>query len=164
MRNLTYPLGYDLLLPSVRIWSQRLTTFYIEGAIEETVFWPHALETGTSAPEWPNLEKIHAKLEQHTSSGWWYFMPKGKPKYLAHLPAILLKIQTIYRCHSPITQQTAEIISIGKKRRIGVTAGLMTRLRKTNLLAPSLMKTPCSRFSRVGLRRCDLCPLYDRRD
>jgi len=81
MPNLTYPSEYDLLGSSLSIWSQRLTKLYIKGVLDEALFWPHASETATSPPEWLNLEKLDVHLERHTPSGWWYFMPKGKPKY-----------------------------------------------------------------------------------
>lgn len=83
MPNLTYPMGYDPLGSSLRIWSQRLTTFRLGGVIDETLFWPHALETATTRLdlEWPNLEHFRVFPERHTPSGWWYFMPKGNLNY-----------------------------------------------------------------------------------
>ena len=81
MPNLTYPMGYDLLGSSIRIWSQRLSTFWLSGVIDETLFWPHALETETTPLEWPNLENFRVWPERHTPSGWWYFMPKFNPNY-----------------------------------------------------------------------------------
>ncbi|OBT67366.1 hypothetical protein VE03_03038 [Pseudogymnoascus sp. 23342-1-I1] len=81
MPNLTYPMGYDPLGSSLRIWSQRLTTFWFGGAIDETFFWPHALETETTPLKWPHLEHFSMWPERHTPSGWWYFMPKGNPNY-----------------------------------------------------------------------------------
>lgn len=81
MPNLTYPMGYDSLGSSLRIWSQRLTAFWFGGVIDETLFWPHALETETATPKWPNLEHFIVRPERHTPSGWWYFTPKGNPNY-----------------------------------------------------------------------------------
>lgn len=81
MPNLTYPLGHDPLGSSLRIWSQRLITFSFRGVIDETLFWPHALETETATLKWPNLEHFKVWPERHTPSGWWYFMPKGNPNY-----------------------------------------------------------------------------------
>ncbi|OBT55844.1 hypothetical protein VE04_03752 [Pseudogymnoascus sp. 24MN13] len=51
------------------------------GVFDETLFWPHALETTSSPPEWVDLKTYYVQLERHTPSGWWYFMPKGKPKF-----------------------------------------------------------------------------------
>lgn len=81
MPNLTYPMGYDLLGSSVRTWSQRLTTFWLSGVIDETFFWPHALETEATSLEWRNLKHFRVCPERHTPSGWWYFMPKSNPNY-----------------------------------------------------------------------------------
>lgn len=81
MPNLTYPIGYDPLGSSLRIWSQRLTTFWFSGTIDETLFWPHSFETETATLKWPNLEDFRVFPERHTPSGWWYFMPKGNPNY-----------------------------------------------------------------------------------
>lgn len=81
MPNLIYPSGYDLLGSSLRNWSQRLNKFDIRGVFDETLFWPHALEMTSSPPEWVDLKTYYVQLERHTPSGWWYFMPKGKPKF-----------------------------------------------------------------------------------
>ncbi|KFY22160.1 hypothetical protein V493_06806 [Pseudogymnoascus sp. VKM F-4281 (FW-2241)] len=77
--DLTYPKGYDPLGPSVRIWSQRLPEFRLYGVLDETFFWPHALEIEATPPEWRNLEYLGVFRERHTPSGWWYFMPTGNP-------------------------------------------------------------------------------------
>lgn len=81
MPNLIYPSGYDPLGSSLRTWSQRLTNFVVKGVFNEALFWPHALETTFSHPQWLNLKDFYVQLERHTPSGWWYFMPKGKPKF-----------------------------------------------------------------------------------
>ena len=81
MPDLIYPLGYDPLGSSLRTWSQRLTNFVVKGDFNEALFWPHALETTSSHPQWLNLKDFYVQLERHTPSGWWYFMPKGKPKF-----------------------------------------------------------------------------------
>ncbi|KFZ14402.1 hypothetical protein V502_06087 [Pseudogymnoascus sp. VKM F-4520 (FW-2644)] len=81
MPDLIYPSGYDPLGSSLRTWSQRLTNFVVKGVVNEALFWPHALETTSSHPQWLNLKDFYVQLERHTPSGWWYFMPKGKPKF-----------------------------------------------------------------------------------
>lgn len=57
MPNLTYPLTYDLLGSSLRVWSQRLTSFKVCGVFDETLFWPQAHETNDAAdrPYWSNM-------------------------------------------------------------------------------------------------------------
>ncbi|KFX92272.1 hypothetical protein V490_05473 [Pseudogymnoascus sp. VKM F-3557] len=81
MPNVTYPLGYDPLGSSLRTWSQRLTEFHLKGIFDEALFWPHPLETTASPPQWLNLKNLYVHLERQTPSGWWYFMPKGKPEF-----------------------------------------------------------------------------------
>ncbi|KFY92621.1 hypothetical protein V500_04118 [Pseudogymnoascus sp. VKM F-4518 (FW-2643)] len=81
MPDLICPSGYDPLGSSLRTWSQRLTNFVVKGVFDEALFWPHALETTSSHPQWLNLKDFYVQLERHTPSGWWYFMPKGKPKF-----------------------------------------------------------------------------------
>lgn len=81
MPCLTYPEGYDLLGASLRHWSQRLNDFRVHGVFDESLFWPHAQEHTVSRPEWPHLEIFNTRLERHTPSGWWYFMPKDNASY-----------------------------------------------------------------------------------
>ncbi|KFX90624.1 hypothetical protein O988_08107 [Pseudogymnoascus sp. VKM F-3808] len=79
--HLIWALRYDPLGSSLRTWSQRLTEFHLKGIFDEALFWPHPLETTASPPQWLNLKNLYVHLERQTPSGWWYFMPKGKPEF-----------------------------------------------------------------------------------
>ncbi|KAK7959138.1 uncharacterized protein PG986_003992 [Apiospora aurea] len=82
MPNLTYPLAYDVLGASLRVWSQRLTSFRVHGVFDGALFWPQADEdAAVGRPEWRNMEKFDVHLDLTTPSGLWYFMPKGDPSY-----------------------------------------------------------------------------------
>ncbi|KAK5987011.1 hypothetical protein PT974_11126 [Cladobotryum mycophilum] len=58
-----------------------LTKLNINGVFDGALFWPHASETAVSPTKWRNLQILKVQLEQHTPSGWWYFMPEGNPIY-----------------------------------------------------------------------------------
>ncbi|KAK8137439.1 hypothetical protein PG984_002932 [Apiospora sp. TS-2023a] len=81
MPNHVYPLAYDALSASLRVWSQRLTSFSVSGVFDKGLFWPQAEEeedaaataTATAPPEWPNLQNLDVQLELCTPSGGWYF-------------------------------------------------------------------------------------------
>ncbi|KAK7994150.1 glycoside hydrolase family 3 protein [Apiospora arundinis] len=83
--NLTYPQGYELLGSALRKWSQRLTSFRVEGILDGTLFWPQTREKddkgAADEPEWQSLQYLDVRLGSHTPSGWWYFMPEGDPTY-----------------------------------------------------------------------------------
>ncbi|KAK8062941.1 hypothetical protein PG997_015038 [Apiospora hydei] len=82
MPNLTYPLAYDVLGTSLRVWSQRLTSFRVHGVFDGALFWPQAHEdAAVNRPEWRNMQNFDVHLELSTPSGLWYFMPKGDPSY-----------------------------------------------------------------------------------
>ncbi|KAK7955321.1 hypothetical protein PG988_016015 [Apiospora saccharicola] len=80
MPNHVYPLAYDALSASLRVWSQRLTSFSVSGVFDEALFWPQAGEGEDAAtaalPEWHNLQTLDVQLELCTPSGGWYFLDK----------------------------------------------------------------------------------------
>ncbi|KAK7998898.1 hypothetical protein PG991_014573 [Apiospora marii] len=84
--DLTVPQGYDLLGASLRVWSQRLTSFRVRGVVDGSLFWPRPQEEAAGAePEWPRLQDLDVHAERHAPSGRWYFA-RSEPAYPAPQP------------------------------------------------------------------------------
>jgi hypothetical protein len=77
--------SYDPFSTSLRVFSQNLTSFVLNGYVDSTLFWPSTHET-CSSPSWPSLKKLKIGFNPAAPSGDWYFVgtPTGEPQFLEH--------------------------------------------------------------------------------
>lgn len=70
--------------------SQKLTSLYLTGAFDSSLFWPPSHQSpNTPVPGWPNLKSLTVTFDLTTPSGHWYFTdPSGSdPEDVPTLPA-----------------------------------------------------------------------------
>lgn len=67
---------FDPVSAALRQMTYNLTTLYLTGTIDPTIFWPHSSEENSAfftPPTWPHLRTISVDFDMTTPSGEWYF-------------------------------------------------------------------------------------------